>query len=94
MENILERLNRGDIIVGDGALGTLLMQRGLQEGDPPETINLKEPRHLEEISSIYLEAGAEIITTNTFGASSLRLQLYSLEEETERPTTSSSTRTA
>jgi 5-methyltetrahydrofolate--homocysteine methyltransferase len=84
MENILERLKRGDIIVGDGALGTLLMQRGLQEGNPPETINLTEPRHLEEISSIYLEAGAEIITTNTFGASSLRLQHYSLEAETER----------
>ncbi len=84
MENILERLKHGDIIVGDGALGTLLMQRGLQENDPPERINLTEPRHLEEISSIYLEAGAEIITTNTFGASSLRLQHYSLEAETER----------
>ncbi|MBN2318451.1 MAG: homocysteine S-methyltransferase family protein [Acidobacteria bacterium] len=84
MENILERLKRGDIIVGDGALGTLLMQRGLEEGNPPETINLTEPQYLEEISSIYLEAGAEIITTNTFGATSLRLQLFSLEAETER----------
>lgn len=84
MDGILERLKRGDVIVGDGALGTLLMQRGLQKGKLPEAINLTDPRHLEEISSIYLEAGAEIVTTNTFGASSLRLQIFSLEAETER----------
>lgn len=84
MENILERLNRGDIIVGDGAFGTMLMKRGLKEGDPPETVNLNAPQNLEEISSLYLEAGAEIITTNSFGASSLRLQHFSLEKDMAR----------
>jgi 5-methyltetrahydrofolate--homocysteine methyltransferase len=83
MESILERLKQGDVIVGDGALGTMLMQRGLKHGDPPEGFNLTKPDVLEEIAALYLDAGAEIITTNTFGASPLRLRQFSLEEETE-----------
>jgi 5-methyltetrahydrofolate--homocysteine methyltransferase len=83
MENILERLKRGDVIVGDGALGTMLMQRGLNQGEPPETFNLAKPHVLEEIASLYADAGAEIVSTNTFGASPLRLQQFSLEGEME-----------
>jgi 5-methyltetrahydrofolate--homocysteine methyltransferase len=83
MENILERLQRGDVIVGDGALGTMLMKRGLKHGDPPEAFNLERPQILEEIASLYLDAGAEIVTTNTFGATSLRLRQFSLEKEME-----------
>ena len=83
MENILKRLGRGDVIVGDGALGTMLMQRGLKHGDPPEAFNLTRPNVLEEIASLYVAAGAEIITTNTFGASPLRLQQFFLDKETE-----------
>ncbi len=83
MENILERLRRGDVIVGDGALGTMLMERGLKHRDPPEDYNLTKPYILEEIASLYLDAGAEILTTNTFGASPLRLQQFSLAEKTE-----------
>ncbi len=83
MENIMERLRRGDVIVGDGALGTMLMQRGLKHGEPPEAYNLTKPHILEEIASLYLDAGAEIVTTNTFGASPIRLQQFSLDKETE-----------
>ena len=79
MENILERLRRGEIIVGDGALGTQLMQRGLKHGEPPELFNIERPEVLEEIAGLYLDAGAEIIETNTFGASPLRLRQFSLE---------------
>jgi len=83
MENILKRLQRGEIIVGDGALGTMLMKRGLKLGEPPEAFNLTKPHILEEIASLYLDAGAEIVTTNTFGASPLRLKQFSLEKEME-----------
>jgi 5-methyltetrahydrofolate--homocysteine methyltransferase len=83
MENILDRLRRGDVIVGDGALGTLLMQRGLQHGGPLEAFNLTKPHILEEIASLYLDAGAEIITTNSLGASPLRLQRFSLDKDVE-----------
>jgi 5-methyltetrahydrofolate--homocysteine methyltransferase len=83
MENILDRLQRGDVIVGDGALGTMLMLRGLKPGDPPEAFNLTKPQILEEIAALYLDAGSEIVTTNSFGASPLRLRQFSLEKETE-----------
>ncbi len=83
MENILKRLQRGEVIVGDGALGTMLMQRGLKHGEPPETFNIEKPRILEEIASLYVDAGAEIVTTNTFGATSLRLRQFSLEKNVE-----------
>jgi 5-methyltetrahydrofolate--homocysteine methyltransferase len=83
MKNILKRLKQGEVIVGDGALGTMLMQRGLKHGDPPEAYNLSNPHILEEIASLYVEAGAEIISTNTFGASPLRLQQFSMENNTE-----------
>ncbi len=84
MENILERLRRGEVIVGDGALGTQLLQRGLKLGEPPEAYNLTKSYILEEIASLYLNAGAEIITTNTFGASPMRLQQFSLEKDMEK----------
>ncbi len=84
MENILKRLQRGDVVVGDGALGTMLMQRGLKQGEPPEAYNLTKPYVLEEIAALYLAAGSEIVMTNTFGASPLRLRHFSLEKETER----------
>jgi 5-methyltetrahydrofolate--homocysteine methyltransferase len=61
----------------------MLMQRGLKHGDPPEAFNLTKPQVLEEIASLYLDAGAEIVTTNTFGASPLRLQQFFLDKETE-----------
>jgi 5-methyltetrahydrofolate--homocysteine methyltransferase len=83
MEDILKRLQRGEVIVGDGSLGTLLIQYGLPHGNAPEEFNLTRPHILEEIASHYIEAGAEIITTNTFGASPLRLRHYSLDGKVE-----------
>lgn len=83
MRDIRERLGRGEVIVGDGAWGTLLMQRGLKSGECPESVNLARPEVIEEIAALYLEAGAEIITTNTFGGSPLKLQFFSLQERTE-----------
>jgi 5-methyltetrahydrofolate--homocysteine methyltransferase len=83
VKDLLERLQLGDVIIGDGALGALLMQRGWKHDGPPELLNLTNPRIIEEIASLYLEAGAEIVTTNSFGASPLRLRQFSLEKETE-----------
>lgn len=80
---LLDRLKNGEILVADGAIGTMLMNYGLKPGEPPETFNLTNTRILEEIASLYLDAGADIIQTNTFGASPLRLSVYSLEDKTE-----------
>jgi 5-methyltetrahydrofolate--homocysteine methyltransferase len=78
-----ERLNRGEILVADGAMGTMLFQKGLAPGDCPESYNLSRPEILEDIARQYLAAGAEIIQTNTFGASRLKLTQYYLEEKLE-----------
>jgi 5-methyltetrahydrofolate--homocysteine methyltransferase len=83
MEGLIERLRRGDVLVGDGALGTQLMQRGLPSGQPPEWFALERPHVLEEIARLYVEAGADLVTTDTFGGTALRLKLYELEEERE-----------
>ncbi len=83
MENLLSRLRCGDIILADGAMGTMLFKNGLKPNECPETFNLSRPEVLEEIATAYLTAGAEIIQTNTFGGSPLKLQRYSLDHKTE-----------
>ena len=83
MKSILERIKNGEILVADGAMGTMLFARGLKPGEPPESVNLKNPEILEEIAQAYLDARADIIQTNTFGASPLKLSDYGLEDKTE-----------
>ena len=82
MEPLLKRLGRGDVLVADGAMGTMLFERGLRPGQCPEAINLERPELLEEIAGLYFDAGAEIIQTNTFGASPVKLAMYGLEDKT------------
>jgi 5-methyltetrahydrofolate--homocysteine methyltransferase len=81
---LLERLRAGEILCGDGAWGTELMARGLKPGDSPEALNLSNPEVLEEIARLYVDAGADLITANTFGGSPLKLEAYSLDGEAER----------
>lgn len=83
MTGLLNRLQEHRILLADGAMGTMLFQRGLKAGECPERLNLDRPDILEEIASVYLEAGADIIQTNTFGASPLKLAQYSLDDNTE-----------
>jgi methionine synthase I (cobalamin-dependent) len=83
MKSCLERIKPGEILVCDGAMGTMLMGRGLKPGECPESLALTWPDLLADIARMYLDAGADILETNTFGASPLKLGLYSLEEKTE-----------
>ncbi len=83
MKQLLERLKAGEILVADGAIGTMLFAKGLKPGEFPEAVNLARPAVLEEIASEYLDAGADIIQTNTFGASPLKLSLYGVDEQAE-----------
>jgi 5-methyltetrahydrofolate--homocysteine methyltransferase len=84
MEAPLERVRAGATLCGDGAWGTQLMARGLRPGDSPEALNLGSPEILTEVAGLYVDAGADLITTNTFGASSLNLDSYGLADQTER----------
>jgi 5-methyltetrahydrofolate--homocysteine methyltransferase len=83
MKSLLGRLKSGEILISDGALGTLLWEYGLKPGEPPESFNLNHLDVLEEIAVSYLDAGADIIQTNTFGASPVRLSLFSLDDRAE-----------
>lgn len=83
MKRLIDRLSSGETLVADGAMGTMLFEKGLDAGQCPETVNLSNPRVLEEIAEAYLEAGADILETNTFGGSPLKLSLYGLEEKME-----------
>jgi 5-methyltetrahydrofolate--homocysteine methyltransferase len=80
MRPLLERLTDGEVLVADGAMGTMLLDRGLEVGAPPESVNLSRPEILEEIARLYLDAGADIIQTNTFGGSPLKLAMYALDD--------------
>ena len=71
-------------MVSDGAWGTFLHQKGLKADECPESWNLKHPEEVMEIAKSYVEAGADIILTNSFGASPLKLEGYGLEGEAFR----------
>jgi 5-methyltetrahydrofolate--homocysteine methyltransferase len=69
---------RGEVLLADGAWGTELFKRGLMQGSPPDEWNLTHPEIVQEIAREYRDAGAQIVLTNTFGASSLRLESHGL----------------
>ncbi len=75
-----EMLARPGVILADGAMGTMLMANGLAFGNSPELWNVDEPQRVLEIHAAYVEAGARILLTNTFGGNRFRLQLHNLEE--------------
>jgi 5-methyltetrahydrofolate--homocysteine methyltransferase len=83
MESLLTRVATGPTIVGDGALGTTLMARGLRVQDCLESAVLSRPELIEEIAAAYLAAGSEVLTTDSFGASPLKLAAYGLAGRTE-----------
>lgn len=70
----LRAVLRGEaFLTFDGAMGTMLQQRGLEAGELPELLNLRCPEEVCAIHRAYVEAGADVITTNTFGANARKL---------------------
>jgi 5-methyltetrahydrofolate--homocysteine methyltransferase len=67
------------ILILDGAMGTMLQNRGMQAGDCPELFGVNNPVVLEDIHYQYVQAGSDIIQSNTFGANRLKLAEYGLE---------------
>ena len=65
---------KNDILILDGAMGTVLQQRGLPPGGQPELLNLTEPELLDSVYQEYADAGSQVVYANTFGANGLKLQ--------------------
>lgn len=77
-----ERLDLNEIILLDGAMGTVLQQKGLPPGGQPELLNLTDPELLKGVYRDYIAAGSQVIYANTFGANALKLARtgHSVEE--------------
>ncbi len=78
-KTIKDTKDRGRVLVSDGAWGTFLHQRGLQPGDCPEAWNLSRPRDVSAVASSYVEAGSDMILTNSFGGNPFRLAHFNQE---------------
>lgn len=79
MSAIYEALEKG-ILISDGAMGTMLQGKGLTDGGAPELWNVDNPTAIEDVLEEYAAAGANLITTNTFGGTRGRLQMHGLED--------------
>jgi 5-methyltetrahydrofolate--homocysteine methyltransferase len=78
---LLQRLQE-EIVLFDGAIGTQVQVRGLKVGEAPEVWNLERPDAIREVHNTYIEAGAGVVTTNTFGGSRLKLDKMGLADKT------------
>jgi 5-methyltetrahydrofolate--homocysteine methyltransferase len=83
MRKFADRIAAGETLVCDGATGTMLFEMGLEPGACPEAIALTRRELLDDIATQYLQAGADIVETCTFGASPLKLAQYNLDARTE-----------
>ena len=70
---------RGTLLI-DGAMGTELFARGLGSGDPPEMWNVDHPDRVTAVHAAYVNAGSDIVLTNSFGGTGFRLKLHKLDD--------------
>ncbi len=77
-----ELLAERGVLLIDGAMGTELFARGLGSGDPPEAWNVDHPDRVKAVHRDYIDAGSDIVLTNTFGGTRFRLKLHKLEDRT------------
>jgi methionine synthase I (cobalamin-dependent)/5,10-methylenetetrahydrofolate reductase len=77
----VNRLFAGGTVLCDGAMGTMLYARGIFINRCYDELNLSQPELVREIHAEYLQAGAEVIETNTFGGNAFRLEMHGLRDK-------------
>ncbi|AFH49525.1 Methionine synthase I methyltransferase subunit [Ignavibacterium album JCM 16511] len=82
MKKFFEQLDNKKILVSDGAWGTELFKLGLRSGECPELWNETNREVILKIAKSYISAGSDIISTNSFGGSSIKLSHYNLDNKT------------
>ena len=73
---LLQRLERGDLLISDGATGTFLQQHGLEPGGCPEEFNASHPEVVRRMAREYFEAGSDLVLTNSFGGTVFMQKKY------------------
>lgn len=81
MHRLIEQLTAAGPAITDGAWGTQLHGRGLEVGACPDGWNLEHPDRVEEVAWAYVEAGSDVILTNTFGSNRFMLARHGLEDK-------------
>jgi 5-methyltetrahydrofolate--homocysteine methyltransferase len=79
-----DRITAGDVLIGDGAVGTILQGKGLPIGTAPETWTLERPDIVKEVAASYFQAGSDFVLTNTFGGNRVRLGKAGLSDQVAR----------
>jgi len=79
-DKLIQRLASGEVLIADGAAGTMLMAAGLAPGTPPELWNVENPEKIRALHRAYVQAGSRIILTNTFGGNRTKLGKAGLAE--------------
>lgn len=82
MKPITEKIARKGILLSDGAWGTMLQSKGLSAGECPELWNVTHREGVFEIAKGYVDAGSDLVETNTFGGSTIRLAHFDLQDRT------------
>ena len=80
MNKLLELLQSESVLLLDGAMGTELFARGLVAGGSPEAWNVEAPERVQDVHKAYVDAGSNIILTNSFGGTRYRLKLHDMQD--------------
>jgi len=79
MPNIIDEIQRG-IVLWDGAMGSMLIKKGLSQGECPELWNDQQPEDVKSVHMAYYDAGSDVVQTNTFGGNRLKLDINNLKD--------------
>jgi 5-methyltetrahydrofolate--homocysteine methyltransferase len=82
MGRIIARIKKQGVLISDGAWGTFIHAKGLKPDESPESWNLSHPDDIYDVARSYVEAGADLILTNSFGGSPFKLAPYGLADKT------------
>jgi len=83
MNPITELLATTEVILLDGAMGTMLIQSGLDQGESPDLWNVEHLEKVKNVHRAYIEAGSRLVLTNTFGGTSIRLKHHNLQDRAQ-----------